>query len=136
MTPQTPLMDRPMVEQPQAPAAAPIGAPVAGYTGQAIGPMAGAPSGWYAVPAAAPVAAPKPAAQMMPSPGMRLGLAIASVALYIPLLALGIGAITTLAGLVEAGVAVTVGLIIVAISALMVVAVNLLFNADILFPRR
>jgi hypothetical protein len=67
---------------------------------------------------------------------MRLGLAIASVALFIPLLALGIGTMTALANLVAPGVAVTVGLLIVALIVLMIVAVNLLFNYDLLKPRR
>lgn len=142
MTPQIPTMERPAVEQPLAPVGAPIGvpigapasapamppatAPITGYTGPAIGPMAGPVPGWYPVP----VAAPQPVPQSVPSPAMRLGLAIASIALFIPLLALGIGSMTVLAELVAPGVAVTVGLIIVALVALTIVAVNLMFNTS------
>ncbi len=145
MTSQPPLMERPTVAQPAvnapqmppptAPLRAPMPpatAPVAGYTGPAIGPTAGPVPGWYPVP----VATPQPVPQSIPSPAMRLGLAIASIALFIPLLALGIGAMTALADLVAPGVAVTVGLIIVALVALTIVAVNLMFNVDIQRPRR
>ncbi len=142
MTPQTPLMDRPAVEQPPvgAPTGAPVSAPpmppatapIVGQTGPTFGPMAGPVPGWYPVP----VPAPQPASQTVPSAAMRLGLAIASIALFIPLLALGIGAMTSLAELVAPGVAVVVGLIIVALIALTIVAVNLMFNFDMLRPRR
>jgi Kef-type K+ transport system membrane component KefB len=67
---------------------------------------------------------------------MRLVLAIVSITLFIPLLAIGVGSMTALASLVTPSVAVTVGLIIVALVVVTVVSVNLLFNYDLLRSRR
>ena len=142
MTAQTPPMEPPMMDQRQAPVSAPAGAapmppvtaPTTGYTGYnspAMGQMVGAPSGWYAAPAAAP----QPARATTPSPAMRLGLAIVSLVLFIPLLAIGVGSISTLAGVVAPWVALTVGLIIVALVILTIVGINLLFSYDVLRSR-
>jgi hypothetical protein len=139
MTAQTPQMEPSMMDQRQAPVSAPVGAapmppataPITGYNSPAMGQVAGAPSGWYA----APVAAPQPARAMTPSPAMRLGLAIVSLVLFIPLLAIGVGSITALAGVVAPWVALTVGLIIVALVILTIVGINLLFNYDVLRSR-
>ncbi|HEU0026819.1 MAG TPA: hypothetical protein VFQ25_06845 [Ktedonobacterales bacterium] len=139
MTAQIPQMEPPMADQRQAPVSAPVGAPpmppatapITGYNAPAMGPMAGAPSGWYATQPATP----QPARSMIPSPAMRLGLAIVSLVLFIPLLAIGIGSVSTLAGVVAPWVALTVGLIIVALVILTIVAINLLFNYDVLRSR-
>lgn len=144
MTSQAPMTERSTVEQPQAPMSVPVGAPpsappvspaaapIAGYTGPAIGPMAGPAPGWYPVP----VAAPQPARPTVPSPAMRLGLAIVSLVLFIPLLAIGIGSVSILANVVAPWVALTVGLIIAALVVLTIVAINLVFNYDLLKPGR
>lgn len=80
-----------------------------------------------------------PASQAMaltPTSGQRLGLAVASLALLIPLLAIAIGVMTNLMPYVTAGVAITIGMFAVTLVCLVVVAVNILFNWDTLRPRR
>ena len=85
------------------------------------------------------VYAPAPATQaayLAPTGGQRLGLAIASLALLIPLLAIASGVMTSLMPYVVAGVAITIGLIAITLVCLVVVAVNVLFNWDILSHKR
>ena len=100
-------------------------------------PLPQPPYAWQPAPPQMSGYAPVPqAAYMMPSSGQRMGLAIASLALLIPLFALAIGVINTLLPNVTAGVAITVGLIAMAFVCLVVVALNLLFNWDLLSRRR
>lgn len=72
----------------------------------------------------------------MPTGGQRLGLAIASLALLIPLFALASNVAVSLMPYVPSGVAVTLGLIATALICVTVVAVNLLFNWDIIGRKR
>ena len=81
-------------------------------------------------------APPAQAAYLAPTGGQRLGLAIASLALLIPLLAIASGVMTSLMPYVVAGVAITIGLIAITLVCLVVVAVNVLFNWDILSHKR
>lgn len=138
MTPQAPLMDRPAVEQPQTQPGAPVTlppppatAPIAGYGGPVAGQTFIPQSGWYGAPAV-----PRPAPSPFVSPGMRLALAITSMALFIPLLAISLGVISSLATLTAPGVAITIGLVLVGLVAGTIVAINLVFNADQLGLRR
>ncbi len=100
-------------------------------------PLPQPPYAWQPAPPQMRGYAPVPqAAYMTPSSGQRMGLAIASLALLIPLFAISIGVINTLLPNVTAGVAITVGLIAMAFVCLVVVALNLLFNWDLLSRRR
>lgn len=87
-----------------------------------------APVGGY-MPPMQPMPAPR-IEQTTPTGSQRLGLAIASLALLIPLLAIAIGTMTNLIPFVSAGVAITIGLIAAAMVCLVVVAVNVLYNLD------
>jgi hypothetical protein len=73
---------------------------------------------------------------VLANPGQRLGLAIASLALLIPLLAIAIGIITNLMPYAAAGVAITVGLVAAAFVCLTVIAVNVVFNFDLIRGKR
>lgn len=70
------------------------------------------------------------------NPGQRMGLAIASLALLIPLIAIATGAITNLMPYMAAGVAITLGLVAAAFVCLTVIAVNVVFNFDLIRGRR
>ncbi len=135
-TPQAPLSEQPAAGQ--EPAQQPIQqAPIqqAPIQQQPMQP----PSAWRPVPPVGGYVAPTlptQAVYMQPTSGQRLGLAIASLALLIPLLAIAVGVITNLMPYVAAGVAITVGLIAVALVCLLVVAVNILFSWDILRQKR
>jgi len=97
------------------------------------------PNVWRPAPPMGGYMAPAPTSQayfLQPTGGQRLGLAIASLALLIPLLAIAIGVMTSLMPYVAAGVAITVGLIAVTLVCLVVIAVNVLFNWDVLRPKR
>ncbi len=65
-----------------------------------------------------------------------MGLAIASLALMIPLIAIALGIMTSLMQYVASGVAITVGVFAFTLVCLTVFAVNLLFNWDALRRRR
>lgn len=126
-TPQTPLPEQPVTEQqpvqqpiqqavPQ-PARQPLPQP---YAWQPLPPMAG-----YGT-----VAPPAQAVSAHPTSGQRMGLAIASLALLIPLIAIALGVMTSLMQYVAAGAAIAVGLFAFTLVCLTVIAVNVLFNWD------
>lgn len=76
------------------------------------------------------------AAYLQPTGGQRMGLAIASLALMIPLIAIALGITTSLMQYVASGVAVAVGLFAFTLVCLTVIAVNALFNWDAMRRRR
>ena len=94
------------------------------------------PAGWYAPPYNAQPVMPPRQQYYRPTGAQRVGVAIASVALLIPLLAISLGIITTLIPYVSAGIAATIGLIAAALVCLAVVCVNVSFNFDVLRERR
>lgn len=115
---QQPLQQQPIQQQQQFPPQQPMWRPAA------------PPMGVYAP---APMTQ---AAYLTPTGGQRMGLAIASLALLIPLLAIASGVMTGLLDRVASGVAITIGLIAITLVCLVVVAVNVLFNWDILSRKR
>lgn len=126
MTPQAPITDRPPIEQtPQQQQ------PIAP---QPIPPVwqSSPPAGWYS-PQVMP---PQQQRDFAPTPAQRLGMAIASLALLIPLLAIAVGVISTLENQITADVAVTAGLILAALVCFTVVAVNVVFNFDVIRRQR
>lgn len=134
----TPTPEAPIVEQtpaqearraPAEPGAAPMPpAPVMPPAQQGM-PYAG----WYAQPyGAQPVVPSQQQQYFRPTGSQRVGVAIASIALLIPLLAIAIGTMTSLIQYVSAGIAITGGLIAVALVCLAVVAINVAFNFDML----
>lgn len=95
------------------------------------------PAGWYVPPYGTQQVVPSQQQQFFrPTGAQRVGVAIASVALLIPLLAIAIGTMTSLIPYVAAGVAITGGLIAVALVCAAVVAVNIAFNFDLFRQRR
>jgi hypothetical protein len=78
----------------------------------------------------------EPTLNIVPTAGQRLGLAITSLALLIPLVALAINFPLQLGTAVAAGLAIATGLIGVLLLCLAVVAVNVVFNWDMLRPQR
>lgn len=119
----------------QQPAPAMRQAPAAGYApGYQPGYGRGYPAGYAPYTQAQPRATP--ADFLTPTGGQRLGLAIASLALLIPLLAIALGVMTNLMTYVAAGVAITVGMIATALVCLAVIAVNVIFNWDALNRRQ
>ena len=136
-TPQTPISEQPAGQEP-VPQPMPQPMPQAPIQQQMPQQMQ-QPNVWRPVPPMGGYMAPAPNSQayfLQPTGGQRLGLAIASLALLIPLLAIAIGVITNLMPYVVAGVAITVGLIAVTLVCLVVIAVNVLFNWDVLRPKR
>lgn len=89
------------------------------------------PAGWYFPPYGArqpfPMQRPR---YPIPSGGQRVGVAVASVALLIPLVAIVVDTMTSLLAYVSAATAITAGLISVALVCLTVVAINIAFNFD------
>ncbi len=83
-----------------------------------------------------PMAPVSQASFLTPTGGQRLGLAIASLALLIPLFAIAINLMTDLMPYVAAGFAIAVGLIASALVCATVVVVNLLFNWDVISRKR
>lgn len=128
MTPQAPISDRPSIEQ--APQAAPQ-QPIAPQPTPPIWQPA-PPAGWYP-PQVMP---PQQQHYFTPTPAQRLGLAVASLALLIPLFAIAVGVISTLVSEITTGVAVTAGLILAALVCFTVVAVNVVFNYDLIRRQR
>ena len=135
--PEAPINEQPAqlqqpVQQPmQAPVQQPVQQPMQQQPIQQQQPM------WR--PAAPPMgvyAPPTQAAYLTPTGGQRMGLAIASLALLIPLLAIASGVMTSLLAHVASSVAITIGLIAITLVCLVVVAINVLFNWDILSRRR
>lgn len=130
MTPQAPTNDRPPIEQ------TPQGAPqqqrpiMPPPTPPVWQPVP--PDGWYPPP----VMPPQQQRYFTPTPAQRLGLAVASLALLIPLFAIAVGIISPLVREITAGLAVTVGLILAAFVCLTVVGVNVIFNYDLLRRQR
>lgn len=130
MTPQAPTNDRPPIEQ------TPQGAPqqqrpiMPQPTPPVWQPVP--PDGWYPPP----VMPPQQQRYFTPTPAQRLGLAVASLALLIPLFAIAVGIISPLVREITAGLAVTVGLILAAFVCLTVVGVNVIFNYDLLRRQR
>ena len=130
-TPEAPINEQPA--QLQQPMQAPVQQPIQQQPVQQQQPMwrpAAPPMGVYAP------APPTQAAYLTPTGGQRMGLAIASLALLIPLLAIASGVMTSLLAHVASGVAITIGLIAITLVCLVVVAINVLFNWDILSRRR
>lgn len=116
-TPQTPLPEQPTTEQ----------QPVQ----QSVQQQPQQPRAWQPLPPMAGygiVAPPAQAGYMQPSSAQRMGLAIASLALMIPLIAIALGIMTSLMPYVAAGAAIAVGLFAFTLVCLTVIAVNVLFN--------
>lgn len=107
-------------------------------------PIAGAPTPYgYApgypagyVPRYQMAPTPSQASYLTPTGGQRMGLAIASLALLIPLFAIASGLATNLMRYVPSGVAIAMGLIASALVCATVVVINLLFNWDMLNHKR
>lgn len=125
MTPQAPILERPPVEQ----TAPPVSSQSAPQPPVYQPPIP--PAGWYV-----PQVVPAQQHYLIPSAGQRLGLAIASIAMLIPLSAIALGTIATLLPNVAAGVSVATGLIALALVCFAVVAVNIAFNFDLIRPKR
>ncbi|MDE3229185.1 MAG: hypothetical protein KGO05_04840 [Chloroflexota bacterium] len=116
-TPQTPLPEQPTTEQ----------QPVQ----QSVQQQPQQPRAWQPLPPMAGYGIVAPSAQagyMQPSSAQRMGLAIASLALMIPLIAIALGIMTSLMPYVAAGAAIAVGLFAFTLVCLTVIAVNVLFN--------
>jgi hypothetical protein len=73
---------------------------------------------------------------IVPTAAQRMGLAITSLALFIPLVAILLDFVAPVAGLVPVGLGVAAGLIGVLLLGLVVVGVNVVFNWDVLRPKR
>ena len=136
-------------EQARVAAPAQTAAPQPAPQPQAQAPVAASPydytpgyPGRYAPgypPSYAPGYAPSPVSQvafLTPTGGQRLGLAIASLALMIPLFAIATNLMTVLMPFVAGGVAITIGLIAAALVCLTVLGVNLFFNWDVIGHKR
>lgn len=100
-------------------------------------PTALPPAGWY-IPSygTQPVIQPQQQLLYRPTGGQRVGVAVASIALLIPLVAIALSTMTSLMPYVTAGVAVSAGLIAVALICLAVVVVNIAFNFDLIRPKQ
>ncbi len=120
MTPQAPAPERPQVE----PSATPTPPPY---------PPPYSPPPWQPAYRPAPAPAPSPVESATPSAGQRLALAIVSLALLIPLVAI---ALNFAGDFAPVWLSVLTGLISVALLSLVVVGVNMIFNWDVLLPRR
>ncbi len=126
MSPQTPVLERPPVatsqpamnRQPAAPQTAWPAYPVAPYD-------------WRSVPGYPASRSPD-----VPTAGQRLGLAIVTLVLMIPLVSIALGSVLTSDNLVPGGWALVAGLVCVALVSAAAVAINVVFNFDILRPRR
>ncbi len=79
---------------------------------------------------------PAPMSNLVPTAAQRMGLAITSLALFIPLLAILLNFAAPSAGLVPVALGVAVGLIGVSLLGMVVVGVNVVFNWDVLRPKR
>lgn len=127
MTPQAPIQERPIVEQPIPPITPP-------YTPPA-NPWQAAPQGaWQPAPVYTPRPAPMPT--LVPTAAQRLALAIVSLALMIPLVAITINFASPMSGVVPVWVGVTAGLIGLLLLGLVVLGVNIVFNWDLLRSKR
>ena len=144
MIPTTPTPQAPSAEQTPVPEARfttgqPAQTPMPQAPSAPVAPpmqQAAPPAGWYAAPYSAREVLPAQQQQAFrPTGPQRATVAIASVALLIPLLAIAIGTMTSLIQYVSAGVAITTGLIAVALVCVAVVAVNVAFNFDIMRQR-
>lgn len=133
-TPQAPTIDQMPAQDPRFAPSQPGPAPI-----PPVPPSQSAmpPAAWYVPPYGAQQVIPSQQQQLFrPTGAQRVGVAIASVALLIPLLAIAIGTMTSLIPYVSAGVAITGGLIGVALVCAAVVAVNIAFNFDLLRQRK
>lgn len=145
-TPQTPLPEQPTTgQEAQQPVQQPIPQQVQQPMPQTLQqPVPQAPvqqpNVWQPMPPMGGYGTVAPpisqAAYMQPTGGQRMGLAIASLALMIPLIAIALGIMSSLMPYVASGVAVTVGLFAFTLVCLTVVAVNALFNWDAMRRRR
>ena len=124
MSPQTPVLERPA---PMPPAETPQRPPV---TMQPSWP-AHLPYGWPSVPQY-----PRQRDYTIPTAGQRLGLAITTLILMIPFIAIALGVVGTASGVVAGGWALAGGLLATLVVCLAAVAINVVFNFDILRPRR
>lgn len=88
------------------------------------------------MPPYVPPPVPMPATALVPTAAQRLGLAIASLALFIPLLAIAISIAQPLATVIPGWLSLLAALMSVTIVSLTVVAVNVIFNLDALRRRR
>ena len=128
-TPQTPLPEQPVTEQ--QPVQQPVQQPIQQAAPQPTPQPVPQPRVWQPMPPVAgygTVAPPAQAAYTQPSSGQRMGLAIASLALMIPLIAIALGIMSSLMPYVAAGAAVAIGLFAFTLVCLTVIAVNILFN--------
>jgi hypothetical protein len=125
MTPQTPVQER----QPVEPAATPAGQPSA----PPYAPPYGPPQQWQPVYRAMPAPVPASMPSTTPTAGQRLALAIVSLALLIPLVAIVLSFASPV--VMPIWLAVAAGLIGVLLLGLVVVGVNIIFNWDLLRPR-
>lgn len=132
--PQAPIVEQSPAQEARSTSSQPGPAPI-----PSIPPIQPAmpPSGWYIPPYGAQQVMPSQQQQFFrPTGAQRVGVAIASVALLIPLLAIAIGTMTSLIQYVPAGIAITAGLIAAALVCMAVVAVNVAFNFDMFSQRK
>jgi hypothetical protein len=120
MTPQAPIQERPIVEQPITPPYTP--------------PYTPSPSPWQPAPVYMPRPAPMPTT--VPTAPQRLALAIVSLALMIPLVAITINFASPTSGVVPVWIGVIAGLIGLLLLGLVVLGVNIVFNWDLLRSKR
>lgn len=146
MMAQAPSQQLPEVEPqpaPSMPAPAPAPAPVTYDRAAPVPPAPATSFPPYAPPVGYGMPAPGswqpnylPRSESAASSGQRLSLAIASLALMIPLIAIVVNFPVSLGTMISAGLAISTGLIGVALIALAVVGVNIAFNFDLLRRRR
>lgn len=129
MTPESPTQERPQVQPPVQPGSQ-------SYMPSPV-PWQSVPAGGWAAPYMPPPAPlPVPGIVQVPTPPQRLALAIASLALFIPLLAIAANIAQPLDGLIPPWLGIVAALIGILMVSLTVVAVNVVFNWDALRRKR
>lgn len=126
MSPQAPVFERPPIAEAQPEPNRPPVTPLVPWPAPAPSPY-----GWQNVPGY-----PAPRAPEVATSGQRLGLAIVTLIFMVPLVSVVLGTLLTSNVLVPGGWAVAAGLIGVALVSLAAVAINVVFNFDLLRPRR
>lgn len=126
MSPQTPVLERPPIAESQPALNRPPVTPQAPWPAPAP-----APYGWQYVPGY-----PAPRSLDVVTSGQRLGLAIVTLIVMVPLVSVVLGVVVNSNDLVPGGWAVAAGLIGVALVSTAAVAINVVFNFDVLRPRR
>ena len=126
MSPQTPVLERPPVAASQPAMNRPPVAPQAAWPTPPP-----APYDWQPVPGY-----PTPRPPEVPTSGQRLGLAIVTLLLMIPLVSIVLGTTLSSSIPVPGGWALAAALLGVTLVSAAAVAINVVFNFDILRPRR